>query len=66
MCFRKSIVDTEAKDVRAELTEDIAAARIATIKKPFNRCGTSVIIKIGKMKSFALIPEPGRGSGSGI
>src|SRR5213592_1557083 len=65
-CFTKSIVDTEASDVRAELTEDMAAERIATIKKPFNRWGTSVIMKIGKMKSKARIPEPGLGSGSGI
>jgi hypothetical protein len=33
--FTKSIVDTEASEVSAELTEDIAADRIATIKNPF-------------------------------
>jgi hypothetical protein len=33
--------------VSAELTEDIAAARMATISKPFNRCGAPVSMKIG-------------------
>src|SRR5262249_4817666 len=65
-CFMKSIVETEANEVSAELTEDIAAARIATIRNPFRTCGTSVIIKIGNTKSLALIPDPGRGSGRGI
>src|ERR1051325_2597132 len=63
-CFTKSIVETEASDVRAELTEDIAAERMATIRKPFRMCGTSVIMKMGKTKSLALMP--GRDSGSGI
>src|SRR5689334_24167692 len=35
ICFTKSIVDTEASAVIAELIEDIAADRIATIRKPF-------------------------------
>ena len=43
----KSIVETEASEVSAELTEDIAAARMATISKPFNRCGAPVSMKIG-------------------
>ena len=34
------------------------------MRKPFNTCGTSVIMKIGKMKSKDLMP--GRPSGSGI
>ena len=29
-----------------ELTEDIAAERMATMRNPFKRCGTSVIMKI--------------------
>jgi hypothetical protein len=60
----KSIVETDASEVMAELMDDIAAARIATMRKPFRRCGTSVSMKIGKMKSFDLMP--GRASGSGI
>ena len=64
MCFTKSIVETDASEVRAELTEDMAAASMATIRKPFNRCGASVIMKIGKTKSFA--GECGRGMGKGI
>src|SRR5262249_48618148 len=60
----KSIVDTEARDVSAELTEDIAAARMATIRNPRNQCGTSVSMKTGKMKSFAWIP--GRDCGNAI
>ena len=64
ICFTKSIVETDANDVIAELIDDIAADKIATIKNPFKMCGTSVIIKIGKMKSLDLIP--GRASGSGI
>ena len=60
----KSIVETEASAVIAELIEDIAAERIATMRKPFRRCGTSVIMKMGKMKSLDLMP--GRASGSGI
>ena len=43
----KSIVETEASEVSAELTEDIAAARMATMSKPFNRCGAPVSMKIG-------------------
>ena len=62
--FTKSMVETDASEVRAELTEDIAADRIATIRKPFSKCGTSVTMNVGKMKSLALMP--GRGSGSGI
>ncbi|HTA31508.1 MAG TPA: hypothetical protein VK731_13535, partial [Candidatus Cybelea sp.] len=31
----KSIVETEASEVRAELTEDMAAARMATMSRPF-------------------------------
>ena len=58
------MVETEASEVSAELTEDIAAERIATIKNPFNTCGASVIMKIGKMKSWA--GECGRGVGKGI
>src|SRR5207302_1236726 len=65
-CLTKSIVDTEASDVSAELTDDIAADKIATIKNPFSKCGTSVTINMGKMKSLALMPEPGRGSGKAI
>src|SRR3954454_20999704 len=65
-CLTKSMVETEAKDVRAELTEDMAAERMATIRNPFSTCGTSVIMKMGKIKSLALMPEPGLGSGSGI
>ena len=34
--FTKSIVDTEARAVSAELTEDMAADSIATIKNPRN------------------------------
>ena len=66
MGLTKSIVETEASAVSAELTEDMAADKIATIKNPLSKCGTSVIMKIGKMKSLALMPEPGRGSGRGI
>jgi hypothetical protein len=44
----KSIVETEASEVRAELTEDIAAARMATMSSPFKMCGTAVNMKIGK------------------
>src|SRR6266702_4914735 len=47
----KSMVETEASDVRAELTEDIAAERMATIRNPFSQWGTAVSMKIGKMKS---------------
>src|SRR5882724_3521777 len=65
-CFTKSMVETDAREVRAELTEDIAAERMATIRNPFRMCGTSVIIKMGNTKSFAFMPEPARGSGSGI
>jgi hypothetical protein len=32
----KSIVETEASDVMAELMDDIAAARMATMRKPFS------------------------------
>ena len=60
------MVETEARDVSAELTDDIAADRMATIRNPFSRCGTSVIMKMGNMKSLAVIPEPGRVSGRGI
>ena len=60
------MVETEAREVSAELTEDMAADRMATIRKPFSRCGTSVIMKMGKMKSLAVMPEPGRVSGRGI
>src|SRR6266571_7104830 len=59
----KSIVETEASDVRAELTEDIAAERMATIRNPFSQWGTAVSMKIGKMKSYALMPAPGLVSG---
>src|SRR5580658_7215022 len=45
----KSIVETEASEVRAELTEDMAAARIATMSRPFKTCGTPVNMKMGKM-----------------
>src|SRR5512135_2515376 len=65
-CFTKSIVETDASEVSAELTEDIAADKMATMRNPRRTCGTSVIMKMGKMKSFALIPEPGRGSGKAI
>ncbi len=61
--LRKSIVETEASEVSAELTEDIAAASIATISSPFRTCGTAVNMKMGKMKSLALMPLPGRISG---
>src|SRR5438874_4929845 len=44
----KSIVETEERDVRAELTDDIAAERMATMRKPRSTCGTSVIMKMGK------------------
>src|SRR5688572_20040518 len=54
--FTKSIVETEASDVMAELIDDIAAERIATMRKPFKMCGTSVTMKMGKMKSFDLMP----------
>src|SRR5580698_3263345 len=60
----KSIVETEASEVKAELTEDMAAARIATMSSPFKMCGTAVNMKMGKMKSSALIPLPGRTSGT--
>src|SRR5216117_1517170 len=33
-CLTKSIVETDASEVRAELTEDMSADRIATIRKP--------------------------------
>ena len=36
-CLTKSMVETDASEVRAELTEDMAADKIATIKKPFSR-----------------------------
>jgi len=36
-CLTKSIVETEAREVRAELTEDMAAERIATIRNPFSK-----------------------------
>src|SRR5882672_4354037 len=65
-CLTKSMVDTEAKDVSAELTEDIAADKMATIKNPFKTWGTFVRMKIGKTKSLAVMREPGRVSGSGI
>src|SRR3974390_3209563 len=65
-CLTTSMVETEAREVRAELTEDMAAERMATIRKPFSTCGTSVIMKMGKMKSLAVMPEPGRVSGNGI
>jgi len=65
-CLTKSMVETDARAVRAELTEDIAAERMATIRKPFSRCGTSVIMKMGKTKSLAVMPEPGRVSGRAI
>ena len=58
------MVETEAREVIAELIEDIAAERIATMRKPFKMCGTSVIMKMGKIKSLDLMP--GRASGSGI
>ena len=51
-------------EVSAELTDDIAADRIATIRQPFSQCGTSVSMKMGKMKSLALISR--RVSGSGM
>src|SRR5688572_12022068 len=47
ICFTKSMVETDASDVMAELIDDIAADRIATIRKPFRMWGTSVIMKIG-------------------
>src|SRR5205814_2631895 len=59
--FTKSIVETDASEVNAELTDDMAAERIATMRKPLSQCGTSVSMKIGKTKSFALMP--GRVSG---
>src|ERR1051325_6343103 len=62
-CFTKSIVETDASEVSAELTDDIAAERIATIRNPFSQCGTAVSMKMGKMKSLRLIPEPGFASG---
>ncbi len=31
------MVETEARDVSAELTEDMAAERMATIRKPFSK-----------------------------
>ena len=36
-CLTKSIVETEAREVRAELTEDMAAERMATIRNPFSK-----------------------------
>src|SRR3954469_12105262 len=45
--FITSIVETEARAVIAELTLDIAAERIATMRKPFKTCGTAVTMKIG-------------------
>src|SRR5205823_3836433 len=33
-CLTKSMVDTDEREVRAELTDDIAAERMATIRKP--------------------------------
>ena len=65
-CLTKSIVETDASDVSAELTDDIAADKIATIRNPRKRCGTSVIMKIGNTKSFDVMPEPLAGVGSGI
>src|ERR1700734_197300 len=38
----KSIVETDANEVMAELTEDIAAARMATMSRPFKICGAAV------------------------
>src|SRR5882724_1718665 len=35
--LRKSIVETDASAVMAELMEDMAAARIATMRKPLSR-----------------------------
>src|SRR5207245_11676227 len=66
ICLIKSIVETDESEVSAELTDDIAAERTATIRNPRSTCGASVIIKIGKTKSLALIPDPDLGSGSGI
>ena len=41
------MVETEAKAARAELTDDIAAERMATIRNPFRIGGTAVRIKMG-------------------
>ena len=41
------MVDTDDSADSAELTEDIAALRIATIKNPFNTIGISVRMKMG-------------------
>ena len=65
-CGSVAIVETDANEVRAELTEDIAAERTATIRKPRSSTGTSVIMKMGKIKSLAAMPEPGRTCGKGI
>lgn len=58
------MVETEARAEMAELIDDIAAARMATMRKPRMMGGISVTIKMGKMKSLERIP--GRASGSGI
>src|SRR5205823_640762 len=43
----KSIVETDASDVSAELTDDMDADKMATMRKPFSTCGTAVIMNIG-------------------
>jgi len=48
ICRTKSIVETGREPVIAELIDDIAAERIATIRHPFSRCGTSVSMKSEK------------------
>src|SRR6266540_3614125 len=42
-----SIVETDASAESAELTDDMAADRMATIKRPFMIGGTAVRIKMG-------------------
>ena len=62
----KSIVETEASEVRAELTEDIAADRMATMRKPFSRCGHFGHHEDGKDEVVGVDAEPGAVPGRGI
>ncbi len=45
----KSMVETEASAERVELTEDMAAERMATMISPFSKFGMTEMMKIGKM-----------------
>ena len=53
----KSITETEDNALSAELTEDIAAAKMPTNNSPFTPTGASVSMKIGKAKSVCFLPN---------